>query len=287
MGGPQEAKWPRICSNSKQNQDIHRRSAFAHQFEWPAGRIPGLSPSPFNKRGCGVMNDATIRSEYPSCHESMGSVNHVSLPSRILPPLDLGFSVLGSAKGARNMDIRNGVTQHWKLAFFFSSTRRKFQPIQSDNTMPPPLSVSARHYLSHVTFWKEGNGPIDSRAMGQWKWPLIWIKHPLSAWYPRAYVLQEPFLWPLRPWWPLNDLEGHLWIQIWTKWTDLPMLPCFSGLYIALLDKSWRTEAKYHPLTRSAQSALARNKRRNSLSDRPHKIIDLQFKNLLSKGNYK
>ena len=75
------------------------------------------SPSPFNKRGCGEMNDATIRSEgismqYPSCHESMGSVNHVSLPSRILPPLDLGFSVLGSAKGARYMDIRNGVTQH-------------------------------------------------------------------------------------------------------------------------------------------------------------------------------
>ena len=39
MGGPQEAKWPRICSNSKQNQDID----FAHQFLWPAGGIPGLS----------------------------------------------------------------------------------------------------------------------------------------------------------------------------------------------------------------------------------------------------
>ena len=42
-GAPQEAKWPWICSNSKQNQDIHCCSAFAHQFEWLASGIPGLS----------------------------------------------------------------------------------------------------------------------------------------------------------------------------------------------------------------------------------------------------
>ena len=41
------AIWSRICSNLKQNQDIHSLSAFAHQFEWPAEReawlsIPGL-----------------------------------------------------------------------------------------------------------------------------------------------------------------------------------------------------------------------------------------------------
>ena len=30
--------------------------------------------------------------------------------------------------------------------------------------------------------------------------------------------------------WPVNDLRGHIWPQIWTYWPQLPMLPCLSSL---------------------------------------------------------
>ena len=51
---------------------------------------------------------------------------------------------------------------------------------------------------------------------------LVASKQPLQAtlrfeicdlnypWYPYAYCLWWPFWWPLRPWWPPNDLEGHI-----------------------------------------------------------------------------
>ena len=95
---------------------------------------------------------------------------------------------------------------------------------------------------------------------------LVASKQPLQAtlrfeicdlnypWYPYAYCLWWAFWWPLRPWWPPNDLEGHIWGQAWIQWPQLPMFLCFSGLWRLPWDDSHKQTGpmkKFHTGDRS------------------------------------
>ena len=49
-----------------------------------------------------------------------------------------------------------------------------------------------------------GHGGLQMTS--EFIWPQIWHQQPWLPWYPCAYYLQ----WPSRPWWPPNDLGGHM-----------------------------------------------------------------------------
>ena len=57
-------------------------------------------------------------------------------------------------------------------------------------------------YIASNGLWGHGDLLMTSEVI----WPQIWNQQPWLPWYPCSYCLQ----WPPRPWWPPNDLGGHM-----------------------------------------------------------------------------